>query len=175
MKFKFNKDSILNIKEMLSDMETEICGSISYFDGELFFLDDPTADSTSKFCQIINENIRLESETMRFHTHVFKCYPSIQDIESTLKRGRILDVILTKWGVWLMSVPSRAPVILKQPEKLVAVYDKYSYPLYLSSKEKLISLKDINSFITKITWIVNNSIQIKFKNWEMLEADEFLL
>jgi hypothetical protein len=175
MLFKFNRDSILNIKEMLGWKETEICGYVDYYDREFFFMDDPTAESTSKYCIMRDENAMNASKTMRFHTHIEKCYPSIEDIQSTLRRGRIMDVILTKWGVWVMSVPKREPVVVREPHKLQAVYDKYSYPLYISSKSKLISLKDINSFITKIMWVLNNSIHIRFKNWEMLEADDYIV
>lgn len=90
--------------EKVCKSKQEVCGSFDLIDGEL--MPKNCFDGYMEDGRYVCERKISTVTPYTFHTHIWDSpgYPSTEDLLTLVEEDKILDVIYTCWGIWIVTV-----------------------------------------------------------------------
>ncbi len=170
-----DNSSIKLVHEFLG-LNHEVCGFIVPYKNKLqAIIDDKAKYNTSgyrKYCQL------HKYQKYIWHTHPYssKAYPSLEDIEKTIKHQIIrIQLIFTRWGIWEMAARNAHILDNKVRDNI----DLINNELYFGTEKGRItspSLRHIIDYNYSLNKILGKyGFKIRFTPWNEVQTPHYCL
>lgn len=165
------------------DKEEEVCASVLYKEDGFSYLDDLKDGFSVDYYDEFEEKVMPQrmcsqrNDVWNIHTHPFNnyAYPSYTDIERVVNLNIPGSYVVTRWGVWIMSNPTRqvGKISKSQETRLKTILDD----LGLSTRTKSLPKsrqysshvqRQISKFINKVSRM-RLFLEISFIPWSEIK------